>query len=155
MEAPRCAIIRVLKQARQRAIFSVLLLGLLASGCEARSSVEAAQTAVVAVQTAVPISQSAFTTALQGLLAGANLSITTAPDGASTDAVTQLTIRATDTQGTLAQVDVRARQAAVTGALALAAQYYPNATISLTVSDASGATLVSGSKAPGQAPAVQ
>jgi len=142
------------KQARQRALCGLALL-VLACGCEARSSVEAAQTAVVAVQTVVPISQSTLSTALQGLLAGANLSVSTSPEGASNDAITDVSISATDTQNALAQIDPRARQAAVSGALGLAAQYYPNATISLTVTDTSGTTLVSGSKAPGQAASVQ
>ena len=129
-------------------------MGLLASGCEARSSVEAAQTAVVAVQTALPSAQTALST-LDGLLAGASLAVETMPPDADNNAVTDVTIQGSDTSGALGRLAPAARQATASAALAAAAQYYPNATISLTVTDGSGATLVSGRKAAGQAPSVQ
>jgi hypothetical protein len=54
-----------------------------------------------------------------------------------------------------AQLDARTRHAAVTGALLLAGQHYPNATISLTIDTGSGAPLISGTRTPGRAPTVQ
>ena|ERR1051326_6952955 len=159
--------------ARQRALATALaLLSAMALACEARSSVEAAQTAIIAAQTAVPGAQAtaqagatlvstALGTAqplvatLQALLQGASIQVRTTPDGAAPDAVTSVTVDAADSQGTLAQVDPAVRQAAALGALAAAAQYYPKATITLTVSGADGTALVSGSAAPGQSPRVQ
>jgi hypothetical protein len=143
-----------MNRARQRVVCAVLFV-LLVTGCQARSSVEAAQTAVVAVQTAVPASQSLVMSSLQALLAGANIAITTVPDGAANDAVTEVAIKATDSNSALAQVDPRARQATASAALIAAAQYYPNARILLTVLDASSTPLVSGEKLPGQPPSVQ
>jgi hypothetical protein len=64
-------------------------------------------------------------------------------------------VKATDARGNLAQLDSRARQAAVATAMLAVAQYYPNATVSLTLVDGSGSVLQSGSKAVGQAPAIQ
>jgi hypothetical protein len=131
-----------------------LCLAVLAiSGCQARSSVEAAQTAVTAAQTVV--SESGVLPRLQSVLVGSNVEVRTSPDGATNDAVTDVTITATDADGRLAQIDPRARQAAVAAALAAAGQTYPNATISLEVVDGSGIALISGSKAPGEAPTVE
>jgi hypothetical protein len=156
------------------AFFTALVLAVLAlaSGCEARSSVEAAQTAVVAAQTALPGAQATaqagatlvsiavstaqpLVTTLQGLMGGAAVQVHITPEGADAKAVTSVDIEGTDQQGTLGQIDASTRQAAVTAALLAAAQYYPNATITLKVEDASGAALVSGSLAPGQTPSVQ
>jgi hypothetical protein len=150
---------------------AVLML-LAASACEAGPSVQAAQTAVVAAQTALPAAQgtaqAAATTVsvavanaqpivatLQGLLAGAAVQIKTTPDGADPASATGVDVEGTDAQGRLAQVDERTRQAAVSAALLAASQYFPKATITVKVDDASGATIVSGSVSPGQQPTVQ
>lgn len=128
------------------------------TGCEARSSVEAAQTAVVVAQTVVPVAQlgsQQLATVLQSLLAGASVDLRTMPEGAPNDTVTDVAINATDTQGVLGQVDSRARQAAAMAALSSAAQYYPRATINLQVTDGTGEILLSGSVAPGQTPSIQ
>jgi hypothetical protein len=69
--------------------------------------------------------------------------------------VTQVTVVGTDARSTFGQLDPRARQAAASGALTLLAQYYPSASLSLSVVDTSGASLASGTKSPGQAPSVQ
>jgi hypothetical protein len=170
---------------RQRAVRAaatgVVALGTLAlvSGCGAKTSVEGAQTAVTAAQTALPAAQGALpavqataqagATALAGalseaqaiggqlqlLLAGSSVELTTAPAGAANDAITDVTINATDSHGTLAQLDVASRQAAASAAMIGVGQYYPRASVSLTVRDAAGATLVSGTKPLGQAPAFQ
>ncbi len=165
-----------MKWGRQRgrlagALTFVTLIGV--TGCQARSSVEAAQTAIVSAQTALPATQAtaqaaatmvsgAFTTAqpmlatVQALLAGAQVDVTTSPDGVANDAVSDVKISGKDLSGGLSQVDPLARKAAVGAALVAAEQYYPNATIALEVLDASGATLVSGSIAPGQqTPSIQ
>ena len=139
---------------RQRGVLLGIGVMLVVSGCQAQSSVEAAQTAIVVGQTALATVQP-YTVMLQGALAGANLDVKTTPDGALPQDITGVTIKATDAQGSLAQVDARTRQAAASAALLAASQYFPNATIQLNVVDASGATLVSGSTAPGQTPAVQ
>jgi hypothetical protein len=193
---PQCAIIRAVHERRQRrqpgptraiatgvSIVAVLALN---GGCEARSSIEGAQTAVAVAQTALPGLQTALPelqTALPGvqataqagatvvsgvlsdpqvinvqlqmLLAGANVDLKTLPRGVANDLVTQVTIDATDTYGSFAQLDARARQAAAGGAILLAAQYYPTAIVSLTVADSDGALLQAGSKAPGQTPSLQ
>jgi hypothetical protein len=92
---------------------------------------------------------------LQGLLQDVSLKVTTVPDGAQPGDVTEVSIQGTDSQGRLGQIDALARQAAVSAALAAVQQYYPKATISLTVVDASGNVLVSGSTAPGASPSVE
>jgi hypothetical protein len=146
---------------RQRGALGAIGLILVMCGCQAQSSVEAAQTAIVAGQTAVVAGQSALATVqpyalmLQGALAGANLDVKTAPDGALPQDITDVTIQATDAHGSLAQVDAHTRQAAVSAALVAASQYFPKATIQLTLVDPSGNTLVTGSLAPGEPPSVQ
>jgi hypothetical protein len=141
------------------------------SGCQAGSTIEAAQTAVVAAQTTLPGAQATVQAAatlvgaladaqsilvrLQPLLAGAAVNVTTSPDGVANDAITDVTVEATDTQGSLAQLDTRTRQAAASAALLAAAQYYPNATITLHVFDSSGTAVISGTKLPNQLPRLQ
>jgi hypothetical protein len=164
-------IIRAMNEGRQltvRAIFSmVCVLGVLigTTACEARSTLDAAQTMVRAAQTALPGAQatalaaatqvSSAMPALETLLAGANVSVDVSPEGAPPDEATDVSVRATDSSGALARLDARGRQAAISGALVLAANYYPNATISVAVVDGSGVPLASGTKAPGQAPRAQ
>jgi hypothetical protein len=160
---------------RQRVVLAtvgVLAPLLIGTACQARSSVEAAQTAIVAAQTALPGAQAtaqAGATAVSGVLAngqpilialqsvlqGANVQVQTTPDGAAPDAVTSVAIDGTDAQGTLAQLDPNVRRAAALAALRTAAQYYPQATITLTVKDTGGAALINGRVTPGQAPSVQ
>jgi len=162
-------------QARQRTTVTtlVVLAGLvIGSACQAQSSIQAAQTAIVAGQTALPGAQataqagatlvsSALSNAqplagtLQALLQGASVTVHTTPDGAAPDAATQVDITAVDAQGTLAQVSPTVRNAAVAAGLQSAAQYYPKATITLVVNDASGGTVVRGSVRPGQTPSIQ
>jgi hypothetical protein len=137
----------------QRA-FALGLLMLACIGCQAQSSIEAAQTAIVLGQTALATVQPVAVT-LQGALAGAQLDVKTTPDGAQPQDVTNVQIRATDAQGNLAQLDEQTRRVAATGALVAASRYFPNATIALNVLDGAGSTLVSGSIAPGQQPTVQ
>jgi len=163
---------------RQRAVQpllgALLTLGVLvgATACEANNSVEAAQTAVVVAQTVVPgaqatvqagativgnavsVAQPVFL-AVQGLLQGVSLNITTAPAGADSSSVTDVSIQGTDNQGRLAQIDVQTRQTAASAALVAVSQYYPRANVALKIVDGSGVTLVSGSLAPGQSPSVQ
>jgi hypothetical protein len=151
----------------------------LAGGCEARSSIEAAQTAVSIGQTSLPGLQTALpgmqataqagatlvlvvlsdpraiNAQLQALLAGASVDVKKAPEGAANDAVTSVTVMGTDSQGNFAQMDTRGRQTTSTGALLVLGQYFPKATISLTVVDSGGAALISGTKEPGQLPAFQ
>jgi hypothetical protein len=129
-----------------------------ATGCQARSSVEVAQTAVVVAQTALPVAQAGSEralTVLQGLLSGATLDIKTSPDGADNPDVTDVSIDATDSRNAIGQIDPRARQAMVATALLATAQAYPNATIELEIVDGSGNVLASGRVAPGQTPSVQ
>jgi hypothetical protein len=154
----------------------VLALGV---ACDARTSVEGAQTAVAVAQTALPGLQTALpgvqataqagatlitgvlsdpvaiNAQLQVLLAGATVDLKTTPSGVANDAITQIEITATDTRGTFEQLDARARQAAGGAAMLLAAQYYPNATVALSVVDSSGGALLSGTKALGQTPSLQ
>jgi hypothetical protein len=156
-----------------------LVLLMLAGGCQAGSSLDSAQTAVAVAQTALPGLQTALpgvqataqagatlvsgvlsdpqaiNAQLQALLAGVTIEAKTTPDGAANDAVTQLSVTGTDTRGTFGQMDARARQGTATGAMLLLGQYYPNASIALTVVDGSGASLISGTKSPGGAPSVQ
>ncbi len=138
---------------------SLLLLGL--AGCQARSTAEAVQTAVVVAQaaatqvtTSLP-DPSNMLTSIQFLLAGATLQIRTTPADAAKDEVTEVAIEGADANDSLTQLDPRARQAAAGAALLAAAQYYPNATISLTVVDASGAALVKATKTPRGIPQFQ
>jgi hypothetical protein len=170
----RCAIIFGVNFGRQRAAVALVVLVplLMATACEAHSSVEAAQTAIVAAQTVLPGAQATaqagatlvsnalataqpLAAALQAALQGASVQVKVIPDGATPDAATALQIDATDAQGTLGQVDPLVRRAAATAALQVATQYYPSATITLTVKDDAGGPLVSGSVAPGQLPKVQ
>ena len=159
----------------------IVALGLLTlvGGCQAGSSIETAQTAITVAQTALPGLQTslpgvqataqagatlisgvlsdpqAINAQLQALLAGVTIDARMTPDGAANDAVTQVSVTGTDGRGTFAQMDARARQATTMGALLLVGQYYPNATVSLTVVDGGGGTLASGTKEPGQVPSVQ
>ncbi len=181
---PQCAIIRAVNERRQRVApalgSGIVAFGLLilVGGCQAGSSVESAQTAIAVAQTALPGLQTALpgvqataqagatlissilsdplaiNAQLQALLAGVTIDARTTPDGASNDAVTQVSVTGTDARGTFGQLDARTRQATTMGALLLVAQYYPNASVSLTVLDGAGGTLASGSKAPGQGPVV-
>ena len=131
-----------------------LCVAVLLTGCQAQNSVQAAQTAIVVGQQAFATVQP-YAFMLQGALAGADVKVTLTPDGALPQDVTDVTIQATDAHGSLAQVDSNAREAAATAALLAASQYFPKATIEVNVLDAQGATLVSGSTAPGQSPTVQ
>jgi hypothetical protein len=163
---------------RQRAAlpFTVTLLTLSvlvgATACGADNSLQAAQTAVTAAQTVMPGAQAtaeagatlvsnAISTVqpaivmVQGLLQDVSLKVTTVPERAQPGDVTEVSIEGTDSQGRLGQIDPLARQAAVTAALAAVGQYYPKATVTLTVLDASGNTLVTGSVAPGASPSIQ
>ena len=106
---------------------------------------------MVAAQTALP---GASATA-QGLLAGASVQVHVSPDGVPNDQATAVSIDATDTEGRLGQLDASARFAAANAALLAVAGYYPNAAVTLRVVDGSGATLVSGTKAPGALPSIQ
>jgi hypothetical protein len=150
-----------------------------ASGCGARTSAEGAQTAISAVQTVLPAAQAAvpavqataqagatavagvlsdaqaISAQLQLLLAGSSVDLKTMPAGAANDAVTDVTINATDSRGTLAQLDTASRQAAASAAMVGVAQYYPGASISVTVRDATGTPLISGTKPLGQSPTFQ
>jgi hypothetical protein len=138
----------------------------------AKTAVDLAQTALPAMQTSLPGIQAtaqagatmvvavlsdpqAINTQLQVVLAGASIDLKRTPAVSANDAVTQLTITATDTRGTLTQMDATTRQATAEAALLLMSQYYPNATISLTLVDSQGGPLLSGTKAPGQGPAFQ
>jgi hypothetical protein len=92
---------------------------------------------------------------VQGLLRDISVKITTVPDGAQPADVTDVSIDGTDNQGKLGQIDLQTRQTAAAAALVAVSQYYPKATVTLDVVDGSGNTLVSGSMAPGEQPAVQ
>jgi hypothetical protein len=176
--ADLAAIILVEAMDRQRAALpfaaALLTLGALlsATACGADNSLQAAQTAVTAAQTVLPGAQATAQAGatlvsnaigtvqpaivmVQGLLQDVSLEVTTVPDGAPPGDVTEVSIAGTDSQGRLAQIDPLARQAAATAALAAAGQYYPKATISLTVVDATGNTLVNGRVAPGGTPSLQ
>ena len=138
----------------------------------AQTALPGFQTALPGIQTALPGVQAtaqagatlvssvlsdpqAISVQLQALLAGVTIQARMTPDGAANDAVTQVSVTGTDTRGTFAQMDPRARQATTTGAMLVLGQYYPNASIALTVVDGAGGSLISGSMSPGQAPAIQ
>jgi hypothetical protein len=144
---------------------TLVVLGL-SVACEARSSLEGAQTAVAVAQTAVPAIQTALpgaqataeagatlvsvvlssretvVTGVQVLLAGSTVDLKTTPDGVAKEAVTQVAVIATDTRGTFAQLDRQARQYAAAAARTLVSRYYPNASVSLMVVDSTGASLI-------------
>jgi hypothetical protein len=162
-------------------VIGLVALGALsvASGCGAKTSQEGAQTAIAVAQTALPAAQAglpavqataqagatavagvlsnaqAISAQLQMLLGGSSVDLETAPAGAANDAITDVTIKATDSRGTLAQLDTASRQAAASAAMVGVAQYYPRASIAVTVRDAAGATLISGTKPIGQSPTFQ
>jgi hypothetical protein len=128
---------------RQRA---VLVVALLATGCQARTSMEAAQTAVAVAQTAVPALPSVGDQ-IRPLLPGVAIDVRTTPPDASNDAVTEVAITGTDSSGTFAQLDSRARDATSSAALELASRYYPNASIVIDIKDASGADVLHATRA--------
>lgn len=162
-------------------VTSLVALGALAfcNACEARGSIDGAQTAIAVAQTALPGVQTvlpgvqataqagatvvagvlgdprAVTLQAQALLAGAQVQLVVEPGGSGNDAATGVVVNASDAQGTFGQLDARARQAAGGAVLVLVGQYYPNATVELSVADATGTLLLTGRRAPGQAPAVQ
>ena len=121
---------------------------MLAGGCQARTSAEAAQTAVAVAQTALP-SLPSFTDQVRPLLPGVAIDVRTTPADAPNEAVSEVTISGADGAGALAQVDPRAREAAASAAMGLASRYYPNARIVLDIRDRQGAPLVQASRAPG------
>ena len=138
----------------------------------AQTAVNVAQTALPGLQTSLPGIQAtaqagatqvaavlsdpqAISAQLQLVLAGATIELNPTPVGVANSAVTALAITGTDTHSTLAQMDSATRQATASAALVLVAQYYPNATLSLTLVDSQGGPLLSGTKAPGGAPAFQ
>jgi hypothetical protein len=124
-----------------------LLFLTVGAGCEARSSVDAAQTAVALTQTYLP--------AVQGSLPGTTVDFKVSPENADAASATDVAITATDADGTLGQMDARARQAATYAALLAAAQYYPHARISLTVVDGTGNAVIAATKPAGGQPSVQ
>ena len=138
----------------------------------AQTAVGVAQTALPAMQTSLPGIQAtaqagatmvaavmsdpqAINAQLQVLLAGATVEVKPTPAGATGDAVEQLAITGTDTRNSLTQMDSNTRQATAGAALLLVGQYYPKATISLTLVDTKGGPLLSGTKAPGEGPSFQ
>jgi hypothetical protein len=158
---------------RQAAVaVAVLATMVCLTACQASSSIDAAQTAIVAAQTVLPGAQATaqagatlvsiavanaqpVVATLQAMLQGVSVQVKITPEDAQPDAVTNVSIEGIDAQNRLSQVDTLTRNAAATAALAAAQQYYPKATISLKVSDASGASLLQGSVAPGQTPNLQ
>jgi hypothetical protein len=137
-----------------------------------QTAVGVAQTALPAIQTSLPGMQAtaqagatlvaavmsdpqAINTQLQVVLGGATLHLAPTPADVANDAVTQLEITGTDTRNSLAQMDSAAREATAGAALRLVGQYYPNARISLTLSDSKGQPLLSGTLAPGEGPEFQ
>jgi hypothetical protein len=125
----------------------------------AQTAVAVAQTALPGLQTALPGVQAtaqagatlmtsvlsdpqAINAQVQLLLAGATVDMQTTPEGVSNDAVTGVTLSATDTHGTFARLDDRGRLAAATAARLLVGRYYPNANVALTVVDEAGASLL-------------
>src|SRR5438270_310417 len=96
---PGWPIIRTVVEPRQRAlVIAAMLIALLGSGCQARSSVEAAQTAVVVAQTAVPALPS-IGDQIRPLLPGVAVDVHTAPPDAPNDAVTEVSISGSDSSG--------------------------------------------------------
>lgn len=134
---------------RQRA-WLWLLIVLVLTGCQARSSAEAAQTAVAVAQTAIPALPS-VADQLRPLLPGVALDVQITPADAPSQSVTQVSISGTDAFGALAQLDPLARDGAASAALMVASRYYPKATIVLEIRDARGGTLLRTSRQPGDA----
>jgi hypothetical protein len=137
-----------------------------------QTAIAAAQTTLPGLQTALPAVQATaqagatlisgvlsdpqvINAQLQAVLAGVTIDTRTAPSGVANEAVRQVSVTGRDALGTFTQLDPRTRQASASAALLLLGQYYPNAAIALAVLDGAGATLVSGSKGPGQSPSVQ
>jgi hypothetical protein len=139
---------RAVVEWRQRAsvIVGALVLAL-GNGCQARSSSEAAQTAIAVAQTAVPALPS-MGDQIRPLLPGVAVDVRTTPPDAPNDAVTAVSIAGTDGSGTLEQLDPRARDGAASAVLVLAGRYYPKATIELDIKDANGSTLIHASRGP-------
>lgn len=141
-----------MNKARQFAVTVLVCTCTVIAGCQARSTPEAVQTAIGIAQaaaTVLPDTQGVLPS-LQLLLGGVSLDIKTTPDGAAKEQVTEVQIRGTDATGTLTQLDERPRQGAAVAALTAAAQYYPNASISLTIVDSSGASVLNARKPQGQ-----
>src|SRR6266508_1970452 len=133
---------------RQRVlVIGGICVSLLLGACEARSSVEAAQTAVAVAQTAVPALPSVGDQ-IRPLLPGVAIDVRTTPPDAANDAVTEVAITGTDGAGALAQLDARARDAAASAALELVSRYYPKATIVLDVKDATGGAVLHAMRPP-------
>jgi hypothetical protein len=156
----------------------ILIVLVAATGCEARSSVEAAQTAVALASTALPEVQTAvpavqataqvsatqvsgvltdstsLISQLQTVLTGTRVALRTTPSNAAAPDVTAVDVTATDSGSRFGGLDPRTRQAAAVAALLALGQYYPSATITLSVVDDSGTRLVHGTRAAGQLPSV-
>jgi hypothetical protein len=91
-------------------------------------------------------------TQVGALLSGVRVALNTTPPGAPNDQVTEVVLSGTDPRGALTGMDPVARQGAASAALVLAGRAYPNATVSLRITDAAGQPVLTGSTAPGQLP---
>ena len=137
----------------------------------AQQAVGTAQRAVSSVQTALPAGQATaqaaataaarfvaspplpdVARALGGVLSGVSVDVSLTPDAVPNDQVSRAIVTGADSRGGFANLDADGQQRAATAALLVAGQIYPQATVELRIVDASGRTLLSGTKAPGAAP---
>jgi hypothetical protein len=129
----------------------------LAAGAQAAQATSAAIVPTVATVVAgVVQSEQVQDTVRQiaAVLGGIGLEVDQTPPGAAPLDTMRMVLRGSDTGGALASLQPFARRLAALAALATAGQLFPNADIELTVVDASGATLLSGSRRPGHEPEV-
>jgi hypothetical protein len=111
-----------------------------------------ARTAVSAAATAVSPQVDYVLQVLRGILgSGVQVQIEQDPPGAPNSQVTNVRVRATDASGAFARLDRDGREKTAEVVLFAAGQFYPQATVDLLIVDGSDHTLLTGSRAPGQA----
>ena len=138
--------------ASQAGIVSTLTAGAQAAQATAAAIAPTVATVVAGVVQSEQVQETVRQIA--AMLGGIRLDVDQTPPGAAPSDTAQLVLRGSDTAGTLARLQPFARRLAAQAALVTAGQLFPNAVIELTVADASGATLLSGSRQPGYQPEV-
>ena len=132
----------------------------------AQSALSGARTAVSGAQTVVPAAQSTLQAAatavspqvqyITGILTtilggGVQLQLEQQPPEVANTQVTNVHLRATDASGTFAKLDRDGREKTAEAVLFATSQFYPQATVDLLIVDGANRTLMTGSRAPGEA----
>ena len=129
----------------------------------ARTAVTGAQTVLPAAQGTVQAAATAVSPQVQYVLGiltsilggGVQVQMEQQPPDAPNTQVKTVRLRATDARGAYASLDRNGREKTAEAVLLATSQFYPQATIDLLIVDGADRTLMTGSRAPGQAPKLE